>query len=204
VEINPDKKKDEIDYCAGMMEKESGRDMSAPCPIPSLGKISKIWDHFLIPEEIITMAPKYEYLAPGKAAESRNSLWKFGVLSRLLPVTIPVHKPSHEVFFSEDLVRAAIPGVEQSGRRLAVEGLHVYFGAPLAATDAVTSHQLLRMVHRFREDREDPPAFLTESEKEVRREILVMKALGGEEAEYEVKIQEVQAKRRKIITDRMY
>jgi hypothetical protein len=167
-EIDLDKYKDEIEYCKGMLEEESGRDMSGPCPIPSLGEISKMWDH--IPGEAVMLAPKYEHLDPDKAAESKNSLWKFGVLSRFLPVTIPVPKPSHEVFFAEDLVRAAIPGVQQSGRSLAVAGLHVSFGTPLEATDTATSYQLQRMVHRFRQAREDPPAFLTESDAEVRKE----------------------------------
>jgi hypothetical protein len=58
------------------------------------------------------MAPKYEHLDPDKVQESKNSIWKFGVLSRFLPVTIPLTKPSHEVFFAEDLVRAAIRGVQ--------------------------------------------------------------------------------------------
>jgi hypothetical protein len=58
------------------------------------------------------LAPKYEHLDPNRAAERKNSLWKFSVLSRFLPVTIPVYKPSHEVLFAEDLVRLAIPGVQ--------------------------------------------------------------------------------------------
>jgi hypothetical protein len=74
--------------------------------------------------------------------ERKNSLWKFGVLSRFLPVTIRVIKPKNEVFFAEDLVRAAIPGVQQSGRSLAVAGLHVSFGAPVEATDTAISYQL--------------------------------------------------------------
>jgi hypothetical protein len=37
VEIDLDKYEDEIDYCEGMLEEESGRDMGGPCPIPSLG-----------------------------------------------------------------------------------------------------------------------------------------------------------------------
>jgi hypothetical protein len=41
VEIDLDKYKDDIDYCKGMLEEESGRDMSGPCPIPSLGEITK-------------------------------------------------------------------------------------------------------------------------------------------------------------------
>jgi hypothetical protein len=59
------------------------------------------------------------------------------------------------------------------------------------------------MVHRFRQARKDPPAFLTESEAEVRRKIHGVKILGAEEADLEVKMQEVQAKKRKIITDRI-
>jgi hypothetical protein len=129
VEIDLDKYSDDIDYCKGMLEEESGRDMSGPCPIPSLREISKMWDHFSIPGEAVMMAPKYEHLDPDKAQESKNSIWKFGVLSRFLPVTILVTKPSHKVFFSEYLVRAAIPGVQQSERSLAVAGLHVSFGA---------------------------------------------------------------------------
>jgi hypothetical protein len=204
VEIDLDKYSDNIDYCKGMLEEESGRDMSGPSPIPSLGKISKMWDHFWIPGEAVTvmMAPKYKHLDPDNAQESKNSIWKFGVLSRFLPVTIPVTKPSHEVFFAEDLVRAAILGVE-SGRSLAVAGLHVSFGAPLEATDTATSYQLQRMAHRFRQAREDPPAFLTESEAEVRKKIQGVKFLGAEAAELELKIQEVNAKKRKIFSDRM-
>jgi hypothetical protein len=156
VEIDLDKYSDDIDYCKGMLEEESGRDMSGPCPISSLGEISKMWDHFSIPGEAVMMAPKYEHLDPDKAQESKNSIWKFGVLLRFLPVTIPVPKPSHKVFFAEDLVRAAIPGVQQSGRSLAVAGLCDFFGAPLEATNTATSYQLQRMVHRFRQAREDP------------------------------------------------
>jgi hypothetical protein len=186
-----------------MLEEESGRDMSGPCPIPSLGEISKMWDHFSIPGEAVMLAPKYKHLDPDKAQESMNSLWKFGVLSRSLPVTIRVIKPKNEVFFAEDLVRAAIPGVQQSGRSLAVAGLHVSFGAPVEATDTATSYQLQKMVHRFRQAREDPLTFLTESEAEVRKKIQGVKILGAEEADLEVKMQEVQAKKRKIITDRI-
>jgi hypothetical protein len=187
VEIDLDKYEDEIDYCEGMLEEELGRDMSGPCPIPSFGEISKMWDHFSIPGEAVMLAPKYEHLDPDKAAESKNSLWKSSVLSWFLPVTIPVYKPSHEVFFAEDLVRSAIPGVQQSGRSLAVAGLHVSFGAPLEATDTATSSQLQRMVHRFRQAKEDPPAFLTESEAEVRNKIQKLKILGAEEADLEIK-----------------
>jgi len=107
------------------------------------------------------------------------------------------------VFFAEELVRAAISGVEQSGRNLAVAGLHVYFGAPVGETDAATSYQLQKMVHRFREDRDEPPAFLTEAEKEVREKILGVKALEAEAVEFELKIQEVNAKKRRIISDRL-
>jgi hypothetical protein len=197
VEIDLDKYEDEIDYCKGMLEEESGRDMSRPCPIPSLGEISKMWDHFSIPGEAVMLAPNYEYLDPDRAAKSKDSLWKFFVLSRFLPVTIPVYKPSHEVFFEEDLLRSAIPGVQQSGRSLAVAGLHVSFGAPLEATDTARSSQLQRMVHRFRQAREDPPAFLTESEAEERNKIQEMKILGAEEADLEIKIHKVNAKKRK-------
>jgi hypothetical protein len=59
------------------------------------------------------------------------------------------------------------------------------------------------MVHRFRQAREDPPAFLTESEAEVSKKIQGVKILGAEEADLEVKMQEVQVKKRKIITDRI-
>jgi hypothetical protein len=110
-----------------------------------------------------------------RAAESKNSLWKFSVFSRFLPVTILVYKPSHEVFFGEDLVRLAIFGVQQSGRSLAVAGLHVSFGAPEEATDTATSFQAERMVHRFWQAREDLPAFLTKSEAEVRNKIQEIK-----------------------------
>jgi hypothetical protein len=94
-------------------------------------------------------------------------------------------------------VRAAIPGVQHSGRSLALARLHVSFGAPLEATDTATSYQLQRMVHRFRQAKEDPPAFLTESEAEVRKKIQDVKILGAEEADLEVKMQKVQAKKRK-------
>jgi hypothetical protein len=117
-----------------------------------------------------------------------------------LPVTIPVHKPSHEVFFAEDFVRSAIPGFQQSGRSLAVAGLHVSFGAPLETTNTATSSQLQRMVHCFWQAREDPPAFLTESEAEVRNKIQDMKILGARVADLEVKIQKVNAKKRKVIS----
>jgi hypothetical protein len=203
VEIDLDKYEDEIDYCKGMLEEESGRDMGGPCPIPSLGEISKMWDHFSILGEAVMLAPKYKYLDPDRAAKSKNSLWKFFVLSRFLPVTIPVYKPSHEIFFAEDLVRSAIPGIQQSGRSLAVAGLHVSFGAPLEATDTATLSQPQRMVHLFRQEREDPPASLTESEAEVRNKIQEMKILGAEEANQEIKIQKVNAKKRKVISYRI-
>jgi hypothetical protein len=59
------------------------------------------------------------------------------------------------------------------------------------------------MVHWFQQAREDPPAFLTESEAEVRKKIQDVKILGAEEADLEVQMQEVQAKKRTIITDRI-
>ena len=59
------------------------------------------------------------------------------------------------------------------------------------------------MVHRFRQAREDPPAFLTEAEAEVRNKIQEIKILGAEEADLEIKIQKVNAKKRKIISDRI-
>jgi hypothetical protein len=120
-----------------------------------------------------------------------------------LPVTISVYKPSHEVFFTEDLVRLAISGVQQSGRSLTVADLHVSFGALLKATNTATSSQLQKMVHRFRQKREDPPASLTESEAEVRNKIQKMKILGAEEADLEIKIQKVNAKKRKVISYRI-
>jgi hypothetical protein len=92
VEIDLDKYSDDIDYCKGMLEEESGRDMSGPCPIPSLGEISKMWDHFSIPREAVMMAPKYEHLDPNKAQESKNSIWKFGVLLRFSAC----HDPGHQ------------------------------------------------------------------------------------------------------------
>jgi hypothetical protein len=140
--------------------------------------LAKMWDHFSILGEAVMLAPKYKHLDPDRAAESKNSLWKFFVLLRFLPVTIPVYKPSHEIFFAEDLVRSAIPGIQQSGRSLAVAGLHVSFGAPLEATDTATSSQLQRMVHLFWQEREDPPAL-------------------------EIKIQKVNAKKRKVISYRI-
>jgi hypothetical protein len=42
VEIDLDKYEDEIDYCKSMLEEESGWDMGGPCPIASLGEISKM------------------------------------------------------------------------------------------------------------------------------------------------------------------
>jgi hypothetical protein len=69
VEIDLDKYSDDIDYCEGMLEEESGRDMSGLCPIPSLGEISKMWDHFSIPGEAVMMAPKYEHLDPHNAQD---------------------------------------------------------------------------------------------------------------------------------------
>jgi hypothetical protein len=100
-----------------------------------------------------------------------------------LPVTISVYKRSHEVFFAEDLVRLAIPEVQQSGHSLAVAGLYVSSGVPLEATDTATLSQLQRMVHRFRQAREDPLAFLTELKAEVRNKMKEMKILGAEEAD---------------------
>jgi hypothetical protein len=162
-----------------------------------------MWNHFVIPGEAVMLAPNYEHLDPDRAAESKNSVWKFFVILRFLPVTISVFKPSHEVFFAEDLVRSTIPGVQQSARSLAVAGLHVSFGAPLETTDTATSSQLQRMVHQFREAREDLPAFLTESEVEVRNKIQEMKMQGAEKADLEIKIQKVKAKKRKVISDRI-
>jgi hypothetical protein len=203
VEIDLDKYEDEIDYCKGMLEEESGRDMSGRCPIPGLKEISRMWDHFSIPGGVVMLAPNYEHLDPDRAAENKNSLWKFFVLSRFLPVIIPVYKPSHEVFFAEDVVRLAIPGVQQSGRSLAVAGLHVSFGAPLEATDIATSSQLQRMVHRFRQAREDLLASLTESEAEVRNKIQKMKILWAEEDDIEITKQKINAKKRKVMSDRI-
>jgi Tfp pilus assembly protein PilN len=59
------------------------------------------------------------------------------------------------------------------------------------------------MVHRFRQAQEDPPAFLTESEAEVRKKIQDVKILSAEEADLEVKMQQILAKKRKIIKDRI-
>jgi hypothetical protein len=48
--------------------------MSGPCPIPGLGEISKMWDHFSILGEAVMLAPNYEHLDPNRAAGSKNSL----------------------------------------------------------------------------------------------------------------------------------
>jgi hypothetical protein len=86
---------------------------------------------------------------------------------------------------------------------LALASLRVSFGALLKATDTATLSQLQRMVHRFRQAREDPPASLTESEAEKRNKIQEMKILGAEEADLEIKIQKFNAKKRKVISYRI-
>jgi hypothetical protein len=67
IDLDLDKYSNDIDYCKGLLEEESGRDMGGSCPIPSLWKISKMWDHFSIPGEAVMLAQKYEHLDPDKA-----------------------------------------------------------------------------------------------------------------------------------------
>jgi hypothetical protein len=55
-----------------------------------------------------------------KANRGRYNLWAFGVLTQLLSISIPVPTPNHEVFFSEALVRRALPGLEPQKQSLSL------------------------------------------------------------------------------------
>jgi hypothetical protein len=69
-------------------------------------------------------------------------------LTHLLPFSIPVPTPNHEVFFSKALVRRALPGLEPGKQSLSLAALAVNEGVPVAeaAVMGVTTIQLNRMV----------------------------------------------------------
>jgi hypothetical protein len=76
----------------------------------------------------------------------RHNLWLLRVLSTLFPLGVPLRlTPAVETFFAAELVRAAIPGLEESNRSLglaalaASEGLQVTDDLQYADTGHVVS-----------------------------------------------------------------
>jgi hypothetical protein len=69
-------------------------------------------------------------------------------LTHLLPVGIPVPTRNHEVFFSEALVRRALPGLKPGNQSLSLAALAVNEWVPVAkaAVEGVATTQLNRMV----------------------------------------------------------
>lgn len=183
-----------------LYEKE-GRETYGPIPVQGLGDMGRgFWEDFDIPDEAVMMQTNFDAKLAEKYA-SKNNLWKASVLSKFLPVTIPFSTPAEEVFFSEGFVRAAIPGIQDHGRSLSVQALHVSEGAPLESTDHATSEQLRRLVWRRR--RESGPeeigddALQDDDERACKRGLLRDKDLLAERAQLEVSIAGLEYKRQK-------
>jgi hypothetical protein len=115
------------------------------CPIKTLGEMSRFFPFFEIPIQTVELQCSFDQELE-KANRGRYNLWAFGVLTHLLPVSIPVPTPNHEVFFSEALVRRALPGLEPGNQSMSA--LAVNEGVPVAkaAVEGVTTNQLNRMV----------------------------------------------------------
>lgn len=109
-------------------------------PIKALGEMSRFFPFFEIPSQAVQMQCNYDKELE-KANRGRYNLWAFGVLTHLLPVSIPVPTPYHEVFFSEALVRRALPGLEPGKQSLSLAALAVNEGVPVAeaAVEGVTT-----------------------------------------------------------------
>ena len=62
----------------------------------------------------------------------RHNLWLLRVLSTLFPLGVPLRlTPALETFFAAELVRAAIPGLEESNRSLGLAALAASEGLEL-------------------------------------------------------------------------
>jgi hypothetical protein len=116
-------------------------------PIKALGEMSHFFPFFEIPSQVVEMQCNFDQELE-KANRGRYNLWAFGVLTHLLPVSIPVPTPNYEVFFSEELVRRALPGLEPGNQSLSLAALAVNEGVPVAeaAVEGVSTTQLNKMV----------------------------------------------------------
>jgi hypothetical protein len=81
--------------------------------------MSRFFPFFEIPSQAVEMQCNFDQ-GLEKANRGRYNLWAFGVLPHLLPVSIPFPTPNHEVFFSEALVRRALPGLEPRNQSLSL------------------------------------------------------------------------------------
>ena len=96
------------------------------------------------------MASRYDAEIAEKF-KAKHNLWLLSVLSRFFPTTIPFPTPDHEVLFSENLVRRALPeAFDEPGRNMMVEALYVSEGLPVDKTGYASSQQLMSMVVKLR------------------------------------------------------
>ena len=180
---------------------EEGRAVYGPVPIWGLGDMGRgYWQDFEIPDEVVMIQTTFDpELAEKNLA--RNNLWKASTLSKILPVTVPFNTPAEEVFFSEALIRTAFSGLQEPGRSLSIQAMHVADGAPIEATDHATSEQLARVAWRYRSDAQsgadEGAGMLTKEEREWKRKRLEDRALLGERAELEIAAAAIDFKRRK-------
>jgi hypothetical protein len=98
-------------------------------PIKALGEMSCFFPFFEILSHAIGMQCSFDQELE-KANRGRYNFWAFGVFTHLFSVSILVPTPNHKVFFSESLVRRALPGLEPGNQSLSLAALVVNEGVP--------------------------------------------------------------------------
>lgn len=144
-------KEEEEEIGGGSFYEKPGRKTDKNAPIRGLGDMGRgFWEDFRIPGEAVMMASKYSAEIADKF-KAKHNLWLLGVLSRVFPTTIPFPTPEHEVLFSENLVRRALPqAFDESGRNMMVEAVYVSDGMPVDKTGYASSQQLMRMLVKLK------------------------------------------------------
>ena len=87
-----------------------GFNPSAPVPIKTLGEISRFWQDFSIPDQVVAMQRHYSSDFERRYHGSHN-LWTFKVLSNIMPVSrFFKSAPSSETFVAFELAKVALEG----------------------------------------------------------------------------------------------
>ncbi|GAQ90780.1 hypothetical protein KFL_006840030 [Klebsormidium nitens] len=146
-----DLEKEEEEIGGSSFYEKPGRKTTGKAPVKGLGNMGRgFWEDFWIPGEAVVMAIRYD----AKIAEkfkAKHNLWLLSVLSRFFPTTIPFPTSDHEVLFSENLVRRALPeAFDEPGRNMMVEAMYVSEGLPVDKTGYASSQQLMSMVVKLR------------------------------------------------------
>ena len=195
-------KEEEEELGGSSFYEKPGRETSGKAPIRGLGDMGRgFWEDFRIPEEAVMMASRYD-AEIAENFKAKHNLWLLSVLSRIFPTTIPFPTPDHEVLFSENLVRRALPeAFHEPGRNMMVEALYVSEGLPVEKTGYASTGQLLRMLQKLRGPEWEGAGGESGSEEGGMRALKRARAEFREDtgtiAEHEALIEEVRSKRGK-------